>query len=160
MTSDTFDRTLDWKIGRLTVGEDFAAFSCNFENLTFCGAQPGNIVGNYWFNWPVSQWAARVKYNIGDAGYVQAGAYQVNPAYALQHDAVLPDNPSGTTGALLPLEFAWLPEVGAPQLPGSYKLGVWYDTSHASDVFLDVNRASQVLTGSDSFNEKEGTAST
>ena len=29
---------------RLTVGEDFASFSCDFQNLTFCGAQPGNLV--------------------------------------------------------------------------------------------------------------------
>jgi porin len=142
-----FDRTLDWKIGRLTVGEDFAAFGCSFENLTFCGAQPGNIVGNYWFNWPVSQWATRLKYAIAGAGYVQIGAYQINPAYALQHDAVLPDNPSGTTGALLPLEFAWQPSFGPAALPGSYKLGFWYDTSKASDVFEDELRQPQILTG-------------
>jgi carbohydrate-selective porin OprB len=26
---------IDWKIGRMTFGEDFAAFSCDFQNLTF-----------------------------------------------------------------------------------------------------------------------------
>src|ERR1700722_5879751 len=31
-----FDGMLDWKVGRLTEGEDFAAFSCQFQNLTFC----------------------------------------------------------------------------------------------------------------------------
>ena len=54
---------IDWKVGRMTVGEDFASFSCDFQNLTFCGSDPGNIVGNYIFNWPISQWATRVKLN-------------------------------------------------------------------------------------------------
>jgi carbohydrate-selective porin OprB len=35
------DGAIDWKIGRITFGEDFAAFSCDFQNLTLCGAQPG-----------------------------------------------------------------------------------------------------------------------
>jgi porin len=143
-----FSGLLDWKIGRLTVGEDFAAFSCQFQNLTFCGSQPGNIVGDYWFNWPVSQWASRLKYNIDDgAGYFQVGAYQVNPGFLDNDDAVLPGNPSGTTGALIPIEFDWSPLVGEDRLPGSYKIGVWYDTSTANDVFEDINGDPAVLTG-------------
>jgi porin len=55
------DGLVTWKIGRITDGEDFAAFSCEFMNLTFCGAPAGNIVGSYWYNWPVSQWATDVK---------------------------------------------------------------------------------------------------
>ena len=34
------DGMIDWKVGRMTVGEDFAAFSCDFQNLTFCGPIP------------------------------------------------------------------------------------------------------------------------
>ena len=144
-----FSGQLDWKIGRLTVGEDFAAFSCEFQNLTFCGSQPGNIVGDYWFNWPVSQWASRLRYNIDDgAGYFQVGAYQVNPGFLEDDaDAVLPGNPSGTTGVLIPVELAWSPQVGQDRLPGSYKIGVWYDTSTANDVFEDINGDPAVLTG-------------
>ena len=48
-------------------------------NLTFCGSQPGNLVGDYWFNWPVSQWMARLKVSHGDL-YAQAAVYQVNRA--------------------------------------------------------------------------------
>jgi porin len=57
------DGAVDWKIGRITFGEDFASFSCDFQNLTFCGAQPSNLVGNYIYNWPVSQRATRLKFN-------------------------------------------------------------------------------------------------
>ena len=60
------DNRVQWKIGRLTVGEDFASFSCDFQNLTFCGSQPGNLVGSYWVNWPTSQWATRLKVNTSE----------------------------------------------------------------------------------------------
>src|SRR5262245_28235864 len=142
-----FSDALDWKIGRLTMGEDFAAFSCQFQNLTFCGSQPGNIVGDYWFNWPVSQWASRVKFNVDDAVSIQVGAYQVNPGFLETEDAVLPNNPSGTTGVMVPFEVEWSPQVGEERLPGSYKFGIWYDTSKANDVFDDTNGDPAVLTG-------------
>jgi porin len=129
-----FDNELDWKIGRLTEGEDFASFSCNFMNLTFCGAPPGNIVGSYWYNWPVSQWATRVKATLPDFGYVQLGAYQVNPAYLTSAGSFNLGNPPGTTGALIPFEIGWLPTFGgSEQLKGSYKLGAWYNTSQTAD---------------------------
>ncbi len=44
------DDRLQIKFGRLTVSEDFFSFSCDFQNLTFCSAQPGNLVGDYWVN--------------------------------------------------------------------------------------------------------------
>jgi porin len=94
---------LDWKIGRLPEGDDFAAFSCEFMNLTFCGAPPGNIVGTYWYNWPVSQWATRVKANVTGFGYVQLGAYEVNPSYLLTRYALDLGSPPGAAGVLLPL---------------------------------------------------------
>lgn len=142
-----FSGLLDWKVGRLTVGEDFASFSCKFQNLTFCGSQPGNIVGNYWYNWPVSQWATRLKANIQGVGYVQVGAYQMNPGFLNIDQAVLPNNPSGTTGVMIPVEFGWTPTLGPARLPGSYKFGAWYDTSTADDVLDDGNGDPAVLTG-------------
>ncbi|AJC23573.2 porin [Pandoraea pulmonicola] len=140
---------VQWKIGRLTVGEDFANFSCAFQNLTFCGSQPGNLVGSYWVNWPTSQWATRLKINTSEQTYVQAGIYQVNPNYvnddyARSHGLSL-DNPSGTTGALVPLEFGWRPDWNG--LPGSYKFGVWYNTSNGKDLYQDVNHAPRGETG-------------
>ena len=140
---------VDWKLGRMTVGEDFLAFSCDFQNLTFCGSQPGNVRGDYWFNWPVSQWAARIKVTPNDQTEVLVGTYQVNPRYAddrwASHHGFYPDFPSGTTGALIPVQFGWLPTMHG--LKGSYRVGVWYDTSNAPDVYLDVNREPIVETG-------------
>jgi len=133
------DKALDWKIGRLTIGGDFATFDCDFMNLTFCGAQPGNVVGNYWFNWPVSEWATRVKAAVPNFGYVQVGAYANNPSWLQRTYAFYPGNPGGTTGALIPFEVGWLPTFADAHLPGSYKLGAWYNTSATPDVLDNVN---------------------
>ena len=145
------DDRLQIKLGRLTVGEDFASFSCDFQNLTFCGSQPGNLVGGYWVNWPTSQWAMRIKYQTSQQTYVQIGAYQVNPRYVndeyARHSGWKLDNPSGTTGALIPLEVGWLPSLGGR--PGSYKVGGWYNTSDGADLFYDVNHDRRGTTGLD-----------
>lgn len=122
---------VDWKIGRMPEGDDFDSFSCDFQNLTFCGSQAGNLVGGYWYNWPVSQWATRVKFDIKGFGYVQAGAYEVNPNYLLTRYALDLWRPPGATGVLAPFEIGWLPSFGG--LAGSYKLGGWYSSSAAPD---------------------------
>jgi porin len=134
-----FGGAVDWKVGRMGVGEDFASFSCDFQNLTFCGSDPGNIVGDYIYNWPISQWGTRLKFNIENFGYVQAGVYDVNPKYLGLSKALLPVWFSDSTGALIPMEFAWLPTFGDGALEGSYKVGAWYDTSEADDVVDDAN---------------------
>lgn len=122
-----------WKVGRITEGEDFAAFSCEFMNLTFCGAPPGNIVGSYWYNWPVSQWATEVKLSLKGIGYVQVGAFDVNSNYLLNKYSMDLWRPGSSSGVLVPLEFGWLPTVGAG-FKGSYKIGGWYNSSIAPDV--------------------------
>jgi porin len=137
---------LDWKIGRLTEGEDFAAFSCDFMNLTFCGAPPGNLVGNYWYNWPISQWGTRLKINISNFGYVMIGGFVANPSYLEQKYAWDFGNPPGATGGLLPVEVAWTPTFGNG-LDGSYKFGGWYNTSEGNDVFENTQGQPLVLDG-------------
>ncbi|MFM0093900.1 carbohydrate porin [Paraburkholderia sediminicola] len=140
---------LDIKAGRVTVGEDFFSFSCDFQNLTFCGAQPGNLVGNYWVNWPTSVWGARVKYRTSQETDAQIGVYQVNPNYVndeyARHYGLSVNNPRGTTGALIPLEFGWQPHFAGR--PGSYKVGVWYNTSTGQDLYEDVNSNPRGITG-------------
>ncbi|RZN33748.1 porin [Bradyrhizobium sp. Leo121] len=137
---------VDWKVGRMTFGEDFASFSCDFQNLTFCGAPPGNILGDYILNWPVSGWATRLRFNFSGFGYFQVGVYDVNPKYLGLRAAVVPAFFSGSTGAMIPVELAWLPNFGG-KLPGSYKVGAWYDTSTANDVVSDINGNPFAVTG-------------
>ena len=137
---------LDWKIGRLVGGEDFAAFVCEFTNLTFCGPPPGNIVTSGWYNWPVSQWATRLKASFHGFGYAQLGAYEVNPNYLLTRNALNLGEPGGASGVLVPFEVGWLPTFGE-RLNGSYKLGAWYNSSKAPDVVENRNGRPLVLDG-------------
>jgi len=142
-----FNGFVDWKAGRMPFGADFAAFSCNYQNLTFCGADVGNLVGNYVFNWPISQWATRVKFNLSKYWYLQVGAYDQNQQYLGYTEALLPVFYSGSSGVMYPVELAWLPVFGNGKLPGSYKFGGWYSTGTANDVVLDVNGNFAKLTG-------------
>jgi porin len=128
-----FGGRLDWKIGRLVSGEDFADFSCEFTNLALCGPPPGNIAINYWYNWPVSEWGTRLKANIGGFGYVQLGAFEFNPRFLLTKNALNLGEPGGTTGVLAPFEIGWQP-VFAGGRDGTYKGGGWYNSSRAADV--------------------------
>lgn len=140
-----FDRAVAIKIGRITEGEGFAAFSCDFENLSFCGAPPGNLVGDYWYNWPVSQWGGRLKIRFGSDYYLQAGLRQVDPRN-LEPGRGFNLGFSGV-GVLAPIEAAWTPHFGPNALAGSYKFGGWYASIDGKDVFTDVRGQAQLLTG-------------
>lgn len=130
------DGLLEWKVGRIPFSEDFSSFACDFQNLTFCGTAAGNIVSDTIYNWPISQWATRLKLNLSGVGYFQFGAFDQNPKYLNLSHALLPVFSSGSTGVLIPGEFGWLPKIAG--LQGSYKFGGWIDTSTANDVAVDI----------------------
>lgn len=138
-----FDGALDIKAGRMGEGEDFGSFPCDFQNLTFCGTQAANYVST-WYNWPVSQWAVRVKYNITPQVYAQIGVYEQNPSY-LETGNGFKLSGSGAKGTLVPVELVWSPNVNS--LPGEYRLGWYYSSPSANDLEEDVNGQPQALTG-------------
>ncbi|WP_242208200.1 MULTISPECIES: carbohydrate porin [unclassified Pseudomonas] len=139
-----FDNKLDVKAGYFGEGEDFNTFPCDFQNLAFCGSQVGNWATNIWYNWPVSQAAIRVKYNINDELYAQIGAYNQNPSQ-LEHGNGFKLSGSGTAGTVLPVELVWSPKVNS--LPGEYRVGYYKSTADASDVREDVNGFDAATTG-------------
>ena len=136
---------VDLKLGRLVQGGDFNSFSCNFENLSFCGAQAGNLFGDYWYNYPVAQWGARLRLKRRD-WYVMAGAYENNPNNLLNNFTL---SHRGATGVLVPVEAGWTPHLGPHHLPGSYRIGGWYNSSNGDDVLLDVNHRPIAITGAE-----------
>ena len=138
-----FDNKLDVKLGYFGEGEDFNTFPCDFQNLSFCGSQVGNYV-NTWYNWPVSQAAIRVKYNITPELYAQIGAYNQNPSQ-LEHGNGFKLSGSGTKGTVLPVELVWSPKVNG--LPGEYRVGYYKSTADAADVREDVNGNDAGTTG-------------
>ena len=129
------DGKLDVKAGYFGEGEDFNTFPCEFQNLAFCGSQVGNWATNIWYNWPVSQAALRVKYNISPEFYAQIGAYNQNPSQ-LEHGNGFKLSGSGTKGTVLPVELVWSPKVN--DLPGEYRVGYYKSTAPADDVIVDI----------------------
>ena len=139
-----FDGALDVKVGRFGEGEDFNSFPCDFQNLAFCGSQVGNWVGGIWYNWPVSQWALRVKYNLADDLYAQVGVFEQNPSN-LESGNGFKLSGSGTQGALMPIELVWTPRVNG--LKGEYRAGYYYSNAKAQDVYKDGNGQPAALSG-------------
>ncbi len=142
-----FDDMLTVRWGRVAMGDAFATFSCDFQNLTFCGSQPGNIAGDYIYNWPISEWGAAARLKIPGFGYVQAGIYDVNGSYLGYNNKLLPVWYPNSDGVLLPFEIAWLPKFDGGRLPGSYKIGAWYSTASLDNVVSDINGSPAALTG-------------
>ncbi len=127
------DQALDIKVGRFGEGEDFNSFDCDFQNLALCGSQVGNWVGDQWYNWPVSQWALRVKYNLQPDLYAQIGAYEYNPEN-LQRAKGFNLSTDGSRGAIIPVELVWSPKLGQHSLSGEYRFGYYYSTADAVDI--------------------------
>jgi porin len=138
------DQKLSIKVGRFNEGEDFNTFPCDFQNLSFCGSQVGNWGGGIWYNWPISQWAMRVKYQLNPELFVQVGAFEQNPSN-LENDNNFKLSGSGTQGAVLPVELVWAPKVNG--LPGEYRLGYYYSTADSTDVYKDSNGRYAALSG-------------
>jgi porin len=134
------------KLGRSAPGEDFQGFSCHFQNLSFCGAQPGNLVGDYWYNWPVSQWSARVRYDLGN-GFAQIGTYEVNPRN-LEKD-FFSWRSKGQTGVLVPVEVGWAGTWHRTGHVWSYRAGGWWTSADGDDVLHDAAGQPLTITGAE-----------
>jgi porin len=96
----------------------------------------GDILGGYVFNWPVSQWAGIVKFNLARDLQLSVGVYDANPNYLTASDALvyaLPGIPNSNAGAgtLVPVELTWRPNWGP--LSGVWRLGGWYDNASTID---------------------------
>ena len=128
------DDRIEFTVGRLAFGDQFFSFPCDFINLTFCPGQAGNLVGDYIYNWPVSQWAAVGQLNFGSQGYFKAGIFDANPAYlnTTPNPALWPTAPENSQGVIVPAEVAWTPKFGA--LQRSYQAGGWWNNSAAPNV--------------------------
>lgn len=126
------DQKLNVKFGRMGEGEDFNSFPCDFQNLALCGSQMGNWAGSgIWYNWPISQWAGRVRYDVAPQMFMQVGVYEHNPSL-LEDNNGFKLNMSGGEGLIIPVELVWTPKVNS--LPGEYRVGAYYSTADAIDV--------------------------
>lgn len=131
------DNTVQFKIGRLGMSDDFNSSQCEFQNLLLCGGQLGKSIGSIWYNWPVGIWGTNIKYQFSPEWTLGVGVYEVNP------DNVKTEKDSdgfnldmdNVKGATIPVELAWRPKLTIFNgLPGEYKVGALYSTAEANDI--------------------------
>lgn len=139
------DQTLDVKVGRFGVGEDFAIADCEFENLALCGGVIGSWAGDQWYNGPVSQWATRVRYSLSPELFTQIGVYERNTVNA---NATTPSDgfnlsTDGSDGAVIPVELVWQPKALSQSLalPGEYHIGYFASTVDSQSVKVDYTQS-------------------
>jgi porin len=151
-----FDDHVDLTFGRLAPGADFNAspLYCNFMTLTICGHDRALTANQGFEDWPMSEWGGRIRVQTTDQKYyVMVGAYQSQPfptdaePYTQGGHSGWDWTTRGTTGASIPVEIGYQPLIGADAMPGHYKLGFNWDTSHYPDNFSDVNGMPLALTG-------------
>lgn len=144
------DNTVQVKVGRMGMSEDFNSSQCEFQNLLLCGGQLGKSIGSIWYNSPVGVWAANVKYQFAPEWTLGVGVYEVNP------DNIKTESNSdgfnldmnNVKGATIPVELAWKPKFAVFNgLPGEYKVGALYSTAEANDI----KTAGKVHDGKQSF---------
>ncbi len=139
MKKGFLNNTLQFKIGRMGLSEDFNGSHCEFQNLMLCGGQLGKTVGSIWYNGPVSQWGFNTKYQFSPEWSIAAGIYEINPVNTLESRGFNLST-DGSKGALIPLELAWKPQLTLFNgLSGEYKVGAFYATAEAADVKKNIN---------------------
>lgn len=136
------------KLGRLTHGEDFGASPCgNVSNFTLCGAASSQVVSGYLYNIPVSAWGVRLRQRITPRLHANLEIMESNPVN-LREDHGFYLGTAGATGVIYAGELQWTPTLGSSgDLPGTYKIGGWYDTSDSDNVVTDAGGGRQAVTG-------------
>jgi len=124
------------KLGRTSPNEDFGSGICFFESTYFCGNVPTHAAYQYFYTPPTSVWGGRVLVK-DKLGYTQGGVYEQNPTNFTGRDG-FKFSFAGATGVLLPIERAFTVALGGNKgLSGTYRMGVWYDTSRSNDLVRD-----------------------
>jgi porin len=141
---------LDGKVvfdaGWVPIGGTFATskvYCTYFQTLTTCGTVALNNPN--WQHFPAGQWGAMARFQPRPEYYVASGVYQANPEHLTASNGF--NLTFAATGAIVPIEFGWLPGQDTGGLPGEYKLGGYHDSSPVPDVFLDEDGHSAGLTG-------------
>jgi porin len=136
------------KVGRVTHGEDFGATPCgNVSNVVLCGPASSQIVSGYLYNLPVSSWGMRLRQRLATNLHLNVGVIESNPVN-LREDRGFYLGTGGATGTIYATELQWTPSLGAAgNLPGTYKIGAWYDTSNSDNVAYDIHGDYTLLSG-------------
>lgn len=141
------------EIGWSPIGDDFARLPdfCKFQNGVICGHANAMTTNSGAHNFPTAEWGAHVKVHATPRFYIAVGAYQVNPNEGDRDKGF--DLSFRSTGVFVPVELGW--QTGGDALPGDYKVGAYYNSSNAPDVYADIHGAPAGFTG-EPFLEHDG----
>jgi porin len=149
---------LDIAAGRMPELNDFSSspLYCNFMTNALCGnpkTLPGGSVG--FSSYPDGVWGVRVRGRPTPDTYIQIGAFEVNQGlYSNKFfRSNLEFNTSQISGAMIPVEAAYEPQIGPNQMQGHYKIGVGYDTTNYNK-FLDTT--SSFIAGNNGHEKRVG----
>ena len=122
------DNTLQVKLGRMGMAEDFNSSHCEFQSIILCGGQMGKAQGDVWYNGPVSGWAANVKYRLAPEWTIGAGVYENNPENTEEKDnANFNLSTDRANGVMVPVELAWKTKK-INDLADEYKIGGFWSS--------------------------------
>jgi porin len=135
------------ELGWSPIGDNFAGlpYFCNFQNGVICGHANPMTTDSGAHNFPTAQWGARINVKPRPNFYVATGIYQVNPNGGDSDKGL--DLSFRSTGAFVPVELGWLPGQATGKLPGTYKIGAYFNSSETPDLFKDINGLPAGLTG-------------
>lgn len=144
---DFLEHKVTIELGWSPVGDNFAGlpYFCNFQNGIICGHANPMTTDSGAHNFPTAQWGARINVKPRPNVYVATGIYQVNPNGGDSDKGL--DLSFRSTGAFVPVEVGWLPGQGTGELPGTYKIGAYFNSSETPDLFQDINGQPAGLTG-------------
>lgn len=122
---------VDIKVGRMSVGDDFAhsPMACQFMILSTCGHPRSTQSQQGFSDWPGAVWGGRILVNMTPNSYFEVGAYQSTP-WPQGGATGFYWGTKGTTGAFVPVEFGYNPDIGKHHLVGSIHIGAGIDSSH------------------------------
>lgn len=144
---DLLEHKVSIELGWSPLGDHFAnlpAF-CNFQNGVICGHANAMTTNSGAHNFPTAEWGARIEVRPAAGFYVASGIYQVNPNAGNADEGF--NLSFKSTGAFVPVELGWTTGRGRGEMPGSLKIGGYYNSSETPDVLTDIDGLSAGLTG-------------
>lgn len=141
-----FNNTVEFKYGRMMMGDNFYQSDCVFQNYTFCGPKPANTGQPGLTPFPFSQTGFVIKIHPSSTWDFSVARFKVNPNNFDSHFFIRPQGPD--TGHTILAQITWHTDLsGASTLPGTWKLGGWRASTPEPDVLLDVTGMPRALTG-------------
>ena len=147
ISQDFLGGKLNVRAGRVMGAADFATspLYCEFMNQSLCG-NLGNLGQNIVFSfYPVASWGGRVQWKPDERFMVQAGVFEANPTLTSKNG--FDWSTAGAIGTITIGEVWFIRGGTAGEKPGHYKLGAYYSSADAPDLYFDDEGGSYVLSG-------------